>query len=301
MLDQVFRDKIPDEQNRKEILTSLHRRYPFVNIGTLSRSLCKRDINYIQIGNARNQVLFAGAFHGMEWITCSLLLCFAKNVCAAVQERTEISDIKIGEFLKKRGLFIIPCINPDGVEISLYGAAAAGDYKDIVETASRSDTSSWQANARGVDINHNFDAGWQELHALERASNIFSPAPTRYGGEKPESEPETRALTTICKFINISHVLAFHSQGEEIYWRYGDDTPEKSALMAKIMSVSSGYKVASPSGLAVGGGFKDWFIEKRKRPGFTIEIGKGKNPLPLKDLSDIYATLEELMVLAAIM
>ena len=71
--------------------------------------------------------------------------------------------------------------------------------------------------------------------------------------------------------------------------------------MAEIMGATSGYAVADPEGLASHGGFKDWFISCFCRPAFTIEIGKGENPLPLSDLPGIHRTLEEMLVFSIIM
>lgn len=48
------------------------------------------------------------------------------------------------------------------------------------------------------------------------------------------------------------------------------------------------YEVSKQKGLASHAGFKDWFIETYERPAFTIEVGKGENPLPLTQLDDIY-------------
>ena len=118
---------------------------------------------------------------------------------------------------------------------------------------------------------------------------------------KPESEIETQLLTNLCRKVNFRHVIAFHSQGEEIYWNYKDYTPKKSFLMANILGKTSGYKVSEPEGLAVGGGFKDWFIKEFKKPAFTIEIGKGKNPLPIDDIVDVYKKLEKALVFSTIM
>ncbi len=301
MLRGPFDYNIADEKNRSKLLRKLELKYDFINIGVLSQSLLDRDIPYIQIGNPKNQVLLAGAFHGMEWLTSLLLLHFTKELCKSIVKKETISEIRIADFLNTRGVFILPCVNPDGVEISLHGLSAAGRFKSLVQEVSKGDTSNWNSNARGVDINHNFDAGWEFLHKREQDAGIIGPAKTRYGGKFPESELETQALTSICRFANIRSAFAFHSQGEEIYWDYGDYTPEKSELMARVMSASSGYKASRPEGLAVGGGFKDWFIKEFRRPAFTIEIGKGKNPLPIKDLESIYYTLEELLVLSIIM
>ena len=35
-------------------------------------------------------------------------------------------------------------------------------------------------------------------------------------------------------------------------------------------------------------GYKDWFIQEYNRPGYTIEVGKGVNPLPLSQFPQIY-------------
>ena len=96
-------------------------------------------------------------------------------------------------------------------------------------------------------------------------------------------------------------MVALHSQGEEIYWQYGDKTPPHSLLIAQTMASVSGYRVAHPTGLASHGGFKDWFIHEFHRPGFTIEIGRGENPLPISDLFPIYDRLCEMLTLAAIL
>lgn len=77
-----------------------------------------------------------------------------------------VGGCKIGNFLSIRGLTIVPCVNPDGTEIALHGSEAAFKYKPLVEKVC-TDTYKWQANARGVDINHNFNAGWCRLKQLE--------------------------------------------------------------------------------------------------------------------------------------
>ena len=71
--------------------------------------------------------------------------------------------------------------------------------------------------------------------------------------------------------------------------------------MAEIMATASGYALDVPSPIAVSGGFKDWFIEEFGRPGFTVEIGKGKNPLPAEDSERIYSELREMLILCSIM
>lgn len=71
--------------------------------------------------------------------------------------------------------------------------------------------------------------------------------------------------------------------------------------MAQVLASASGYKLASPEGTASHGGFKDWFIDCLHRPAFTIEIGRGKNPLPVEELEPIYARLLEMMLISILL
>ena len=95
--------------------------------------------------------------------------------------------------------------------------------------------------------------------------------------------------------------MALHSQGEVIYWDYGTKTPAKSRKMAEILATSSGYALDVPISIATGGGFKDWFIDKFRRPGFTVEVGVGKNPLPPETAEGIYRQIKEMLSLYIIM
>ncbi len=279
---------IPVESQRKKKINFLINKYNFLKVEYLGKSWCERDIIGLKTGNSKEMVLLVGAFHGMEWMTSLLLFKFLEDVCNVVKANKLICGVNISEKIKNRGIFVIPCINPDGVEIFLKGSSAAYEYKKVVEKSYGKKNHKWQSNARGVDLNHNFKSGWEELKKLEIKNNIVAPSWTRYGGEFPESERETQAITRLCRNSNFKRAFAFHSQGEEIYWDYNNQKPENSEFLAMVFALSSGYELNRPEGLAVGGGFKDWFITEFNRPAFTIEIGKGKNPLPLQCFNHIY-------------
>lgn len=289
------------EKRRTELENIITKTHPSIRRSSIGKSLCGRDIECFQIGKESDSVLYAGAFHGMEWITSLLLLRFLNNVAECYEKGTYLSEVDIKQFLLKRGLTIIPCVNPDGVEISLKGASSCCEYEDLITRVSGGNTERWQANARGVDLNHNFDAGFRRLQEIEQIHNITEASPTRFGGPYPHSEPESRSLVEYCLKRNFRHAVAFHSQGREIYWSYGKTKPYRSELMAQIMASSCGYKMSYPEKIATGGGFKDWFIDKYHHPAFTIEVGKGTNPLPITHLDKIYYELEEMMVLCSIM
>lgn len=268
---------------------------------TCGKSLLNRDIYALVAGEGDKNILYVGGTHGLEWLTSLLLLKFTENLMAAWDNGTAMAGFDVREILKNRKLIVIPELNPDGIEISLNGASACGKYADKNIEICNGDFSLWSANARGVDINHNFNAEWYALREAERAAGISSPSPRRYGGLFPESEPETAAITRLCRRVPVERLISFHSQGEEIYYEYGKNTPEKSLHIAKIFSALTDYTLVKNSGLSFGGGLKDWFIEEFKREAFTVEIGKGKNPLPLESADEIYNKLEAMMVVGLLL
>ena len=301
MLDSAFFTQPPAFSRYHHQLSELKRTYPFLQHTVIGRSLLSRPIYALHLGAASPCVLFAGAFHAQEWLTCSLLLRFLEEVCAALEKHTPLEEYMLHETLADRGLAIIPMVNPDGVSIALEGDASARGQAVAVRRMQQRDVRTWQANARGVDLNHNYDAGWQELHRMEQQQGIPGPGPRQYGGPFPHSEPETKAMADFLKGRRVEAAYAFHSQGEEIFSEYGAHTPPRSGILARLLAEASGYTLVQNDGLYSHGGFKDYFIDRYHRPGFTIEIGLGENPLPITDLENIYTRLRRMLVLATIL
>ena len=290
-----------DYIERNKIIERLCEKYKFVRKSIIGKSCWGRDIKALKIGNAPQYCLIAAAFHGSERITSNVLLMFIEHLCEAIHTDGCIAGLKARRALVGRGVIFVPCVNPDGCDISLLGEKVLGNKAVYVAKLCNNDFSHWNANARGVDINHNFDADWQSLKEREQRAGIYCPGPTRFGGYRYESEPETVALTQLCRKTEIRHVVALHSQGEVIYWNYGQKPIPRSRKMAEIMATSSGYALDVPIGIASGGGFKDWFISEFSRPGFTVEMGLGTNPLPIEDARSIYNKTEEMLMLCCIM
>lgn len=175
-------------------------------------------------------------------------------------------------------LYAVPLLNPDGADI------VAGRVKP----EALSEKSKWQANYRGVDLNHNYDAGFRLAKKAVEAEGITGPHFTKYGGEEPFSEPETRAIRDLCKKIPFELAVAFHSQGEEIYYEYDGIMPEDTPRYLEALEQTTHYKLAKPTGTASHGGMKDWFLKTYQKPAFTVEAGLGKNPLPHALFPKIY-------------
>ena len=275
----------------EEKLTQLVHIYPMLRRVTLGKSFLGRSISGMLLGNSQRRNFMAGAFHGQEWLTASLLVRFLEDLCHEIQS----GEGPASELLAQKGLLIIPMVNPDGCEIAICGPKTAGKQQHAVEQMMTQDPRSWQANARGVDLNHNFDAGFSLCRELEIKQGILCPGPRQHGGPFPHSEPETQAVVRACETYCPDCIFAFHSQGEELFYQYGNHTPKESEAIARQIAKLSGYELKTQSGLASHGGWKDWFIDTYHKPGFTIEIGKGVNPLPIESLLDIYRKLKPAM------
>ena len=299
-MNRITAAQLPVFETQRRMLDRLRQRYPFIAVEEAGRSVLGRCIYSVRIGGGDEATLFAAAFHANEWLTILLMLRFIERLCEALDSGSQLGGMDCRRALLGRGLTVVPCVNPDGVEISLLGFSSAHDLAPEVARIAGDSADNWTANARGVDLNRNYDAGWHISRQLETAAGITGAAPRRYGGERPESEPETQAMVRLCEQRRFRCALAFHSQGEEIYWHYGEHTPQRSQLIARVLAMSSGYRIAEPENIAAHAGFKDWFIDRYRRPAFTIEVGSGRNPLPLASLDDIYERIEEMLMLAIV-
>lgn len=267
--------------------------YSFVTLSYIGTSILDRAIPILHFGKGDRRVLYVGAHHGMEWITALVLTQFLEEFCQVVETKRRVCGIYPCDLLEGYTLSVIPMLNPDGVEYQIHGVSEDNPLRDrLLEMNNGSeDFSTWQANARGVDLNHNYDAGFAEYKKLEREQGIEKGAPTRYSGECAESEVEVAAL---CNFMRFSApwqgVMTLHTQGEEIFSPTCKGT-RSNTVTARRLAQLTGYRLSRAEGLAAYGGLSDWCAEKLSVPAFTMECGRGKNPLPITQISSIYATM----------
>ena len=292
-----------DYENLDFCVQQLLQKYDFLKVGNIGKSIFGRSIPLLSIGNGKKNVIYIGAHHGTEWITSALLIKFVEDFCEEYKSGTHIFDISAKVLFETRKIHIVPMLNPDGVEYSIHGIGENNILKHrlIKMNNQNADFTHWQANARGVDLNHNYNAGFEEYKIVEKNMNINCGSPTKYSGEYSESEPETRAL---CNFVRLEKpelAIALHTQGEEIYYTSGEKTCATSLPIVKTLSRLTGYKISFPSGTAKYGGFTDWFIEEFDKPSFTFECGLGENPLPFGDLDKIYSQIKRALFTAPIL
>lgn len=251
-------------------------------------SVFKTPVPCLEIGSGKMCSILVGAHHGMEYITAIVLVKFASEL---------LSD---KEITSKRTVFILPMLNPDGCDIAIGDIDEKSPLFGRIIGAKRADLPFWQANANGIDLNHNYNAGFEKCKALERELGIFSPCRSRYGGTYPESEPETRGICELSRHLKkrLRTAVALHTQGEEIYFDYNGKTPQHARELAERLSSSSGYALSVPERAASHGGYKDYIIEAFNIPAFTIECGRGKNPLPQSDIDDIFKKISPMLKIA---
>ncbi|MDR0914830.1 MAG: peptidoglycan-binding protein [Oscillospiraceae bacterium] len=283
-------------------IEGLKTRYPFIETGVAGQSVLGRNLYYLRIGTGSNPVFFNAAHHGLEWITTPLLMKFAEQFARAYVLGQNIGGYNAFNIYNNSSIYIMPMVNPDGVDLVLNGLKTDNPYYSRLISWNKGSTNfskNWQANIRGVDLNHNYDALWQEYKEIADAAGITSPGPTRYPGEQPISEPETQAVERFTKKHNFKLVIAYHTQGEVIYWNFQNRAPAEAKQIGQTMSLISGYALDNATGMASYSGYKDWFIQDFGRPGYTVEAGLGTNPLPISQFDSIYSKNLSLLLYAA--
>jgi g-D-glutamyl-meso-diaminopimelate peptidase len=273
-------------------LDRLARSYSFVRRGSIGTSALGRQIPYLRLGEGPFRWHFNGACHANEWITSLLLMRFAEDYADSCLRQTRFWGKSASNLFSRCTLWIVPMLNPDGVELVRCGVGEGQPFERELRAWNRDSNRfhRWKANARGVDLNDQFPAHWE---TERQRRSIHAPGPRDYGGERPLSEPEAQALAELTERTDFHAVLALHTQGEEIYWNYRGYEPEESRMWADRMAASAGYRAVYLEGSDAG--YKDWFIARYRRPGFTVEAGWGHNPLPASEAEDIYDDIARLL------
>jgi len=266
-IDKAFLQ--PADSAAREEMRRVLAHAPRITSARIGRSILGEDIEVYYIGKGRVRVAYFAAHHAAESITCNLLFAFMH---ALLTDSVDLKGTARGALLRAFSFAFIPCVNPDGIELRLHGVGSSPLADRQQRMADSFDT--WQANGRGVDLNHNYDFGFYEYKRLESELGI-APGATRYSGEYPESEPESAACANFVRVFSPSAVVSLHSQGEELFYSPRD---RRTGRIAERLSKILGYGIAAPEGCAEYGGLCD-YTGALGIPSFTLEVGRGKNPL----------------------
>lgn len=288
--------KTNENYNYNRLQTDIRRlkqRYSFLQIETIGQSVQKRQIQAIRIGIGKNEVMYSSSIHANEWITSLVLMKFIEDFCESYVNNREIFGHNAKEIFEKSSIYIIPMLNPDAIELVTgnirEGSYEYNHYKQIADNFPDIPfPEGWKANYNGVDLNLQFPADWEEARRIKFEQGYNKPAPRDFVGFGPLTEPESLAIYNYTLKHDFRLILAYHTQGEVIYWKYKDYLPKDSEEIGKIFSMVSGYVLQITPSESANAGYKDWFIKQYNRPGYTIEAGRGTNPLPLSQFDRIY-------------
>ncbi len=267
--------------------------YPTCRTEVLTTTAFQRPVRTLVIGEGGRRVLFTAAHHANEWITALVLLKFAEELAQAVQADGEIFGIPARLITQTVTIHMVPMVDPDGVDLVTGGIPPESpQYQQALALARNYPAipfpHGWKANLLGVDLNLQYPAGWLQAREIKFSQGFTRPGPRDYVGRAPLDQLETRALADYTERVDPALVLAYHSQGKEIYWQFKDIPVPGARELGEEFARLSGYKLTEVAFNSSFAGYKDWFIQQFRRPGYTIEVGEGENPLPLSQFNQIY-------------
>lgn len=287
-----------------QLILQLVERYPFLRTDVLTYTAFGRPIRTLVIGNGPRNVIFTASHHANEWITSYILLQFVEELAQAMESGGRVYGVSAQTIANAATIHLVPMVDPDGVDL-VTGAIEPGSLEyEIARRLSENYPQipfpeGWKANLMGVDLNLQYPAGWLQAREIKFSQGFTKPGPRDYVGRAPLGQLESRALANFTQTIDPILVLAYHTQGQVIYWKFKDIFVPGAQALAEEFSRISGYALEDTPYQSAWAGYKDWFIQNFRRPGFTIEAGLGENPLPLSQFAEIYRKNVGILVTAA--
>ena len=284
------------------ICRGLVARYPFIRPESAGKSVMGKDLWSMTAGNGKREIFINAGFHANEWLNIPVVLKFFEEYLKAAAKNRFLYGENAKDLFNSTKLHLMPLVNPDGLDL-VTGALNEGEYFTRAKMIASSYPSvpfpdGWKANINGVDLNLQYPANWEKAREIKFSQGFTKPSPIEYVGSAPLTEPEAVAVYNYTKAHDFRMILAYHSQGSIIYWKYLDYLPQESLRIGEILSEASGYPLEITPPDSSYAGYKDWFIEKYNRPGYTIETGIGTNPLPLSQFDRIYEENKMLLISA---
>ena len=291
--------------SNEQMIKTIVQTYSFCRTEVITNTAFGRPVSTLVIGNGPRKVIFSASHHANEWITSLILLKFAEELAQAIQAGGRIYEQDARALQEKVTIYMVPMVDPDGVDL-VTGAIQEGDIQyDLAQRLSKNYPAipfpnGWKANLLGVDLNLQYPAGWLMAREIKFAQGFIRPGPRDYVGRAPLNQFESRALAEYTRYIDPALILAFHSQGKEIYWQFMDIQVPGAQALGEQMAQASGYTLTDVPYASSFAGYKDWFIQEFRRPGYTIEVGQGENPLPLSQFDEIYQDNLPILIIGAL-
>lgn len=285
----TLRDGMYTYSHMRSDLVELAARYPrLLQVSTYGESADGRDLYMAKFGNpnADKQVIITSGMHAREYVNCYVVM---KQLEYYLQNYKTASydGVAYEQLFSEVCLIIAPMTNPDGIMLAQEGIGSlrSSTLKTALESMVRSAIGDgdvdaylnreWKTNARGVDINRNFDALW-----TEHKDGVNRPTAKNYKGETAGSEPETAALVRLTESLsNPVASVCVHMQGEVIYWRcyQSGEFKTENRRLAEIAAEVTGYTIIDSNETEPS--YSNWTILAHEIPTITVETGISRYPL----------------------
>ena len=247
--------------------------YPqLISTETIGYSVEGRELLLIQLGRGEKKVVLAGAHHAREYISSTFLMETVDEYAQAYYASGDFGGYDIKKLLDSLTVYIVPMVNPDGVNLVQNGVESTLDPDKVKSMRMMMEGyDEWKANINGVDLNRQYPCHWDE-----KASNTDVPSSEMYKGTAPATEPEVQAMMALCEANDFVLAASFHTKGEVIYW--ADSGTEQAIAaddsIAQTLAEVTGYNLqpVSEDPAQYGAGFENWFRQDFELPAFCIEL-----------------------------
>lgn len=283
-------------QNMTEYLQGLQKNYSdIISVSSLGKTYQGRDIWMVKISDNVTQeetepgVLLMGAHHGCEQLSYEVLLYFItyliKTYTNTTTNNNETEDQpsleKVKEIVNTTQIYIIPMVNPDGVE-AITRKNCDPNYGPF---GLRNQITSY-----GVDLNRNYGYKWFSWFVRPWSYPMMSQlrdSSDMYRGNQPFSENETKAIKNFVESNNISISVSYHNSQQCILypWWYNMISTRDTQLFRSVgtnISHLDGYTLYGRN-LLLGyrgspGTSEDWLYGAHGILAFCIELGYSAQP-----------------------
>lgn len=194
-----------------------------VKLEIIGNSYDNRNIYSIELGTGTDTTMYTGNIHGAEIAPALFLTKYAVDLV----NKWESGDEETKELLSNHKIVIIPSINPDTYNYSIFGKETITDKSSyIYQNDSKIDANYYKANLNGVDLNRNLPTQTSGLYFVgkdfSKTATSRTKSPNKWAyfpGDSVGSEPETEALIYwMYKHYKNSHAyIDIHSAGRTIY------------------------------------------------------------------------------------
>ncbi|MSP91370.1 MAG: hypothetical protein EXR79_06150 [Myxococcales bacterium] len=181
-------------------------------------------------------VLLSGGIHGDELLAVAIAMDAAAALC-----RPDSTDPGLRAWADALHVWIVPVVNPDGIDAFLHTSEAAGRKNG------QGHGDPELGGGAGVDLNRNFPFHWG---ALGEVGSRSPPRDDWYRGPRPGSEPETQALMALAERERFVAALSLHTWGTVVLAPYTIDGvrgPEPDEAWAVALDVARAAPV-QPNG-----------------------------------------------------